>query len=147
MATYYRSQPCWLRWWMQHLPIRLTWQTYPLRLWTFRKVQMIGSSDNHCSWKENSFAHSVIIKLALPQAAQLSLSYGKITSVAPTQGTWIKDPLLRGKRREKAQLLPGIEPRTSLSVVGFATTWAATTASCGNEHRNEHRSSFWQTLL
>ena len=44
----------------------------------------------------NIFAQSVHIKLALPQAEQLSLFYGLISDVAPPWGTWIKDALLRG---------------------------------------------------
>ena len=48
------------------------------------------------------FSQSVHIEVALPQAAQLSLFYWKLRSVALPWGTWIKDALLT-KRIEKTK--------------------------------------------
>ena len=62
------------------------------------------------------FAQSLLIKLASPQAAQQSIfSHGKISSVAPPWGTWLKDALLIGKGREekKDQHPAWFEPMTS----------------------------------
>ena len=43
------------------------------------------------SYHKSFYAQSVNIKLASPQAALLSLFYGKITSVSPPRVTWNKD--------------------------------------------------------
>ena len=49
----------------------------------------------------NYFDQFKLNMLDLPQAARLSIFYGKISCVAPPWGTWIKDSLLMGERREK----------------------------------------------
>ena len=62
------------------------------------------------------FAQSVLIKLASPQSAWLSIFLiEKISSVAPPRGTSMRDALLIEMRREekKAQHLAGLEPSTS----------------------------------
>ena len=60
-------------------------------------------------------AQSEPIELALPQAARLSIFFNmKISGVAGLRGTWIKDALLIGLRREeKSPALAGFKPTTS----------------------------------
>ena len=77
------------------------------------------------------FAQSVLIKLALPQAAQLSINIflRKINSVAPRWGTWLRTHHWLG-REEHAQHLAGFEPTTSLSWGMWSTTIAAEAVTC-----------------
>ena len=62
-------------------------------------------------------------KLVLPQASQLSILYGKLSSVAPQRASDQID------KRKKAQLPAGIKPRTSQSEVLCATS-AQMTQNC-----------------
>ena len=78
------------------------------------------------------FAHSVHIKLALPQAAFIFVGKLKISSVAPPRETclrmhhWLIEV---GKiEKKKAQLPVGIKLGNSRPVDWCATTWATTTA-------------------
>ena len=75
------------------------------------------------------FAQTVRIKLVSPQAAQLSILYWKISSVAPPQGTWLRTHFWWDREKKRKDQLPGgIESGTSRSVVRCATTWANPTA-------------------
>ena len=75
---------------------------------------MAQVADQWTLLKRVFFAQSVLIMLALPQAALQSLFNGKISSVAPPQRIWIKDTLLRGQRIEKALHPTKFEPTISL---------------------------------
>ena len=83
------------------------------------------------------FAQSMPIKLALSQAAWLSIFFRKISSVAPPWGTWIKDALLRGQRREKSLALNRIWTH-DLSVTRRALYRCATTAAQQVQFQNSH---------
>ena len=74
----------------------------------FLPMQTMARAETQ-KWDCGFLAQSVgSYPLALPQAAWLSSFYRKISSVAPPQGTWIKDALLRGQRREKSPAPGGI---------------------------------------
>ena len=51
-------------------------------------------------------------KLFKPQAAQLSILRGKISSTAPSWESWVKDPLPRGKKEKKPSSLKEFKPMT-----------------------------------
>ena len=54
--------------------------------WSSEDTKM-GLDFKICQWHGIFFAQTVRIKLASPQAAQLSILYGGIRSVAPPRGT------------------------------------------------------------
>ena len=57
-------------------------------------------------------AGNFLLILFQPQAAQLSILRGKISSTAPSWESWVKDPLPRGKKEKKPSSLKKFKPMT-----------------------------------